>query len=240
MRTIHSAWFEFKNEMSFAHGAEMLMMPERRSAALRGERIRVAGRSGSVLVTDGEYDDIDLRLRFALPDIARLGEVCAWLRGEGLLRFSDLPQSAYQARVLRPPRFAPIAPRLQGQLAEVTFSCHPFLLRWPPVKVVRLNRSGETLHNPGTAPAQPRVSIYGSGDFSLTIAGQTMAFTGVSQGIVVDCDTLDVTDLSGAALLNDRAFGEPWRVPAGDCAVEWKIESGGIDHVDLLPRWRDF
>ena len=239
MRRLTGVWMEFKGETNRQHNCELLGMPTRYSPALNGEAKSVSGQSGTVLVTDGSFRDVEITVTFDLRNGERMSEVNAWLSGSGLLRFSDEPNLAYEARILRNFRHSSFAKRLDGQTYSVTFTCKPFRVRVPAVAPITVSASGTTLYNPGTAPARPVVTITGSGDFTVTIAGQSIDFTGVSGGILVDCEQMDALDPTRTTLLNDRIDGRPWEIPPGAFAVEWDTTEGGsVASVALAPNWR--
>ena len=238
MRALKGAWFSFRGVASWERGALMTSMPTRYAPALRGTLREVSGLSGAVFVTDGSYQDVEVQLAFTVPDIDNCPAVNAWLTGSGPLIFSDEPHLAYEARVIKNYKRMPVTPRLEGQEFTVVFSCKPFRLHVPAAPETAVANGG-TLWNPGTAPARPRVTIRGSGDFSVTVNGGTVYFSGIEGGIVVDSALMDALSLDGAALLNDRMEGEPWQLQPGANAFSWETDgSSAVTGVTVLPRWR--
>lgn len=237
MRKETDAWFEYNGTRCYEHGAMMIARPVRYAPALKGKAKDVSGRNGSLYVTDGCYDDVEVTLEFAVPDMTDVSGVNAWLTGTGLLRFSDEPDYAYEARIVKAFKREAVAPRLSGVRYTVTFSCQPFRLLYPEADAVTFGAAG-TIFNPGNAPAQPRVTIVGTGDFTVTIGAQTIYFTGVSGGIIVDTALMDALTLDEQNLANDKMSGTPWTIAPGSNAVSWAIEDGSVTSVTILPRWR--
>ena len=239
MKRTAPGWMEFKGVRNAALNVELLSMPARTTPVMNARVYAVAGRSGTALVTDGSYADVRVACALDLTDGARVREVNAWLSGEGLLRFSDEPDLAYEARVLKSPEHVALAPRLDVRAYTVVFACKPFRVAVPEPKPLIATASGQTFFNPGTAPAPSRVTVTGSGDFAITIGKETISFFDIEDGISVDAATLDATTPDGSALINDRLSGRPWTIPPGRFKVEWSLGEGGrIDRIEILPRWR--
>ena len=237
MRATHNAWFWFDGVFSWEKGALMTAWPTRYSPALRGKEKEVAGRDGDVYVTDGTFGTVEVNQEFAIRDITEAPGINDWLRGTGLLRFSDEPELAYEARV-KSLKAEPMGGRLLGRKYTCNFICQPFRYLYPPADAVSFTAAG-SIHNPGTAPALPKVTITGTGDFSVTIGGQTLYFTDITGGIVVDSGIMDALTPDGTALMNDHMSGTPWQLQPGQNAVSWEADTGSsVTKVEILPRWR--
>ena len=93
--------------------------------------------------------------------------------------------------------------------------------------------SGGTLLNPGF-PALPLITVWGSGAGLLRIGDGEVAFTERFKGpVILDCDTQNAYD--GAENKNKEISVPAFPVlPAGESAVSW---SGGVERVELVPRW---
>ena len=234
------AWFEFNGINSRDMGVQLRLMPTRSLPGRNYTRKKVAGRNGTVKTGDGGYTDVTVRLELDVPDPADVAAVCAWLTGDGVLRFSDEPDFAYEASIDKEFNRAPVVPRFATQRFSVTFVCAPFRLHWPisdtPIVVTQ---SGTALTNPGTAPSAPRVSIAGSGDFALTIGMQTMFFNDVDGGIIVDTELMDAFTADGVVLANNHVSGDFFWMRPGMNVVSWQAEDGSsVSAVSIIPRWR--
>jgi predicted phage tail component-like protein len=241
------AWFEFKNTRSTTLGILMAEMPQRTVAARNSTRKKVAGRSGRIRTSDGSYDDITIQLKFDARDESKLRQIDALLTGSGPLRFSDDAELIYDAVIEASPSRQSIRPRFGGQTYTVKFICAPFKTLYTPAQNIVKTASGETISNPGTAPALPRIAVVGSGSFSLTIGAQTMFFEGVTDGIVIDSQVGDVFTADGTLLANDKAAGELFAIQPGTNTVSWieggtddegQAVSGSVTSVTITPRWR--
>ena len=247
MARSNTSWFEFNGRKSGELGVRVTSAHGFSRGAARGNREEVSGKSGSVWLGDGATDDFDVKLSCMAP-ASRLREIAAWLDGAGGLRFSAEPGAMYDARSIKAIEFVRAAPGADPLYEfAVTFSCQPFPRVWPEAEPIEIAASGAQLQNPGTAPSLPRIEIAGSGAFSLTIGMQTMFFTGVEGGIIVDSELMDALTADGSLLANDKVSGDFFEIQPGPNAVQWL--EGGIDEEDegvpgsvervvITPRWR--
>lgn len=238
MRRLTEAWFRFKGIDSRDMGIWLKQMPVRYMPGRNITRKHVSGMDGSCAYGDMTYNDVKVQLECDLRDESRMAEAAAWLSGSGELVFSDEPNLAYDASIEREFSRASITPRLTGQRFTVMWICHPFRRMIPEPTPIVLTAPGQFV-NPGTVYSLPRISVTGSGDFSLTINAQTMFFSGVEGGILLDSGLSDAFDLSGSQLMNDRAYGAFFRLEPGVNLLSWRLEDGAnIQSVAIEPRWR--
>lgn len=240
---ITEAWFEFKGIRSDAMGIKLRSLPTRTVAAQKFERKTVSGRDGTVKVSGGEYTDSAVQQEMDVIDESRMPEILGWLSGSGDLRFSDEPNLMYtNATIDKEYQRKLIIPRATAQRFTVKWTCDPFRKLHPEAEAISITQSGAEIVNPGTAEALPRIAIAGSGDFSLTIGMQTLFFTNVSGGIIVDSMLNDAFTADGAQLANDKVNGKMLRIPPGKSVVSWltggEDAAGSVESVTILPRWR--
>lgn len=239
MKRLTEAWFEFKGIKSTDMGVQLRAMPTRFIPARNYTRKPVGGRDGKLRFGDGKYGDAKARIECSVPDAENVTKVLAWLSGSGKLRFSDEPEFVYTGSVEAEYSRASIMTRFEGQRFTVTWVCEPFRKQHTEADPIPFYTSGFGLINPGTAPALPRVEIIGNGDFSLTIGMETMFFTGISGGIIVDSELMDALSLDGKELLNNNISGTPFEIQPGENTVQWLLgEGANIESVTITPRWR--
>ena len=235
-------WFEFKGLRSGDMGVWPVDFPRLAAGALRATAHTVAGRHGCLYVSDNTLSEFDLSRTVRLHE-SRLAGARQWLRGGGELMFSHRPDAVFDARILKNVEFRQILPG-EDPLWEavVTFTCQPRPRMHPPAGESVFTESGGALPTPANAVGLPRVTIEGSGDFSLTIGGVTMFFSGVENGVIVDSELGDVLTLDAAQLANDRASGPLFCLEDGMNAVSWleggEDAEGRVTRVTILPRWR--
>lgn len=238
MRRLTEAWFRFKGIDSRDMGIWLKQMPVRYLPGRNITRKHAAGVDGTYAYGDGTYNDAKVQMECDLRDETKMAEVAAWLTGSGELVFSDEPNLAYDASIDREFSRASITPKLTGQRFTVMWICHPFRRMIPEAAPIVMTAPGE-IRNPGTIYSQPKITVIGRGDFSLTINMQTMFFTGIEGGIVLDCKLMDAFDTAEAIMINDRVYGEFFRLQPGVNYLSWILEEGAaIQSITIEPRWR--
>ena len=236
-------YIEYNGKLSTEFGVKLMDAFILPIPAKRGTVKTAAGRDGDLLISDGSYDTMEIkrRIRFRL---SQLTSVAAWLdsTGDGLLRFSEMDEYAYKTRFNQPGRtiqFKRVSPDSNPLMeGEITFICQPFRYQYPQAEEVTFTAAG-TIHNPGTVYSQPRVTITGTGDFSVTIGGETIYFSDISGGIVIDSELMDALSPDGTYLMNNYISGTPWRLQPGEISVAGETDTGSsVTSVKILPRWR--
>lgn len=239
MPRINTGWFIFKNENSLDKGVRIMDPPSYATGMRRGSEEVVSGRNGYIWNSDETREQYDIK-RVCRVRASRKREVQAWLSGDGPLIFSTEQDARYDAQIINKIDYKMICPG-EDPLYEfiVTFTVQPNPYLYPDAVPIPISESGFSFINYGTAPALPRVEIIGNGDFSLTIGMETMFFTGISGGIVVDSELMDALSLDGAELLNNQVSGTPFEIQPGENVVQWLLGDGAnIERVTITPRWR--
>lgn len=243
---LSEGWFEFKGVKSSDMGIRLQSMPNRSIPGIKAKRQSVAGRDGGITYGDTSFEDAAASIQCDVRDTSKLLEILAWLTGKGPLRFSDEPDLMYDAHIISGFTRSSITALMSGQRFTVEWECAPFRRLYPEAADLVFIAAG-AFENPGTAPSLPRIAIYGSGSFSLTIGMQTAFFSGVEDGIIIDSELGDALTLDGAQLANDRMTGELFKIQPGYNVVSWltggeddegNAVSGSISQVVITPRWR--
>ena len=115
---------------------------------------------------------------------------------------------------------------------DITFRCRPERFLTSGATAVSV-ASGGTITNPTSFNAKPLIYITGSGDGTLTIAGQVVTITGMTDYLYIDCDTMDVYRLASENK-NSLMTGNFPVLYSGSNAVSF---TGGIATVAITPRW---
>lgn len=248
MKRLTEAWFEFKGLRSDEMGIWIKQMPVRSLPGRNITRKAVAGRHGTLTYGDATYKDVTIRLECDVRDETKLPSILAWLTGDGMLRFSDEPEFAYEASVDKEYSRASIQARLSGQRFTITWTAHPFRHLAEAAENLVFTTNNDDFMNPGTAPCLPRVEIRGSGTFSLTIGAQTVFFNNVEGGgIIVDSEIGDALNLEENQLCNDCMNGPLFKIQPGFNGIGWiaggeddegNAVPGVVTAVIITPRWR--
>lgn len=234
-------WLSFKGVRSDDLGAYPADFPRRITGAPRVSAHHVPGRDGSLIHFDNAQSEFDLTRSLRVP-ADKLSDVQNWLNGSGELILSHRPDAAYDACILKNVEFRQILPGEDGLWeCSVPFTCQPHPRMLPEAQEISFTAPGE-IPTPANALGLPRVKIEGSGSFSLTIGHQTLLFSGVAGGIIVDSELGDALTPDGAALANDQVSGPLFTLGEGPNTISWaggsEDEAGEVQRVTILPRWR--
>ena len=110
-----------------------------------------------------------------------------------------------------------------------------FLSAYPPAEDITLTASGMTVHNPGTVPARPKLTLYGSGTITLITYSNAVVLSGIGNGIILDWEAQECMSLDGGTLLNDKVDGDPQHLPPGDSTITW---TGTVSRLVVTPNWQ--
>ena len=238
MRRLTEGWFSFGGIRCDSMGLKLLEMPERKKAQANGNNLIAAGRDGDLWDPDGSYSAWDMIVKCETTDDYDDIAARAWLNGPGELIFSDSQHLAYDAHVIDTVDFAPKTTLFDTQMVTLPFHVQP-LRRMIPEALPFAVSDGDLITNPGTAYSLPRITIAGSGDFSLTIGQQTMFFQNVEDGVIIDSELGDALTLDAALPANDKVAGALFRIQPGANIVSWLPgEGGSVAGVTIEPRWR--
>lgn len=229
---IFNAWFRFRGIDSRSMGVRVTHMPETVRAERRVERVEIAGRSGSLHVDEGAYSSYDRTMECALINRHRLDEVAAWLVGSGEMIFSTEPDKVYDVMIANKVSIAQMMRTFQR--FQVTMDTQPFKHS--------VNRFGERMeltapqavYNPGTVYAQPKITVYGSGNITLTINGTAFPLTAVDGYLTIDSESMEVykDGESGNSKFSGADFPQ---LEVGQNAVGW---TGNVGKIIIEPGWR--
>lgn len=114
---------------------------------------------------------------------------------------------------------------------DIPFNCKP----------QRFLKSGEismpltaptTLSNPGME-SLPLITVYGTGAGTVTVGGVTVDIKSLDDYVILDCDTQNA--YKGPQNKNSTIYAPKFpTIPPGESLLTW---SGGVDRVELIPRW---
>lgn len=246
-------YFVWNGKDSRAMGVIVTGIPPVVYPSERVEEAKILGRSGSVLLTEGDdiYDGYYKAVTIANRGAVDHREIAAWLRGSGTLVLSTEPGYSYDARVIKEAQ----AKRLFRNVYEgsVAFFVQPLKAEYPQQPAITVEGSGDgstAIKARGDVAARPVYRVEGTGTVVLTVgdASETGAGSVLSvaleegmDGFVVDTDAAMVTSLDGTENLSHlcelfyNGFRGLW-LPSGDTTtVSW---TGSVTSVSIDPRWR--
>ncbi|WP_418203379.1 hypothetical protein [Anaerotignum faecicola] len=229
---IHEAWFTFKGIDSREMGVIVTAMPETVRAERRIESITVAGRNGSLHTDEGVYESYDRTMECALIKRARLDEITAWLVGSGEMTFSTEPDKVYRVTIANKISIAQMMRVFQK--FQVVMDTQPFKYSVNAAGDALELTAPTTIRNSGTVYSEPLITVFGSGDITLTVNGADFPLYGVQESITIDSEMMEV--FKGSTNQNGKYGGVDFpRFEVGKNEISW---TGNVSKIKIQPRWR--
>lgn len=226
--------FIFNNETGWEHGVAVTSRPPLPSPQKRGEFVEVAGKSGSLFVTDETYEDITIPVsmnyvRAPFYVARQFREIKNWLSGSGKLIFTDDSEVFYRVKTIEVSDG-----KRRGRVGvdlEADFTCDPFSY----YESGSLEHSiDECLLNP-YHECEPIYIIKGGGVCELEVNGNVMSFN-IGQNITIDIERSLAYREDGVFILQEisGANYEDMKLKHGKNTIS--ITDGA--HLSIIPNWR--
>lgn len=221
----------FDDESIKTIGLSLTERPEIPTAEQEVEYIEVEGRNGS-LVRKMHFKDVTQPFTFSFLEKTnvrqKVRQIRAWLSDKEKLSFSDDPG------IFRLIKHIVIQSTINdinvyGRMSlDITFD--PF--EYIEVNPITLTNTGN-VNNPGTYFSNPKITLYGTGNLSITVNGQRTELKSVDGHITLDCE-LQEAHKNGSSL-NNRMVGKFPSFKVGLNTISW---TGSVSRVVIEPRWR--
>lgn len=226
------AYFKFKGRDSREFGILIAGMPEIIKPTRRVREVMISGRNGGLSVDEGCYDGYTLSVECGKRGREGLEAMAAWLDGSGELILSTEPNRVYRARVSNSIAIADVVYLYNSFLVQ--FSVFPFKYSVNAFGEGLILTQGGKVYNHGTIYSEPTMTVYGTGDMSLTVNGEVFPLTGVMGSVTIDSERMEV--YKGQENCNNKygAMGFP-RFQVGENRIDWY---GSVTRVEVTPKWR--
>lgn len=225
-------WFRFKGKDSRECGILISAMPERVRPPRRVKAVEVPGKDGDLTIDEEAYDAYTLSLECSTRGSDHLDEIVTWLDGSGELILSTEPDRVYRASIYNKISIADVVYLYNKFLLQ--FRVQPFKYSTNPFDDMLELTSPTIILNSGTVYSQPKITIYGSGDITLTVNGEDFPIYSVDGGITIDSEMMEV--YKGTVNQNSKygAMTFP-RLEVGENSISW---TGNVTKVVIIPNWR--
>lgn len=229
------AYFIFKNKSSKDYGILIETMPEITKPQRREQEITIPGRNGVLTIDEDAYEPYTLSFTCSTRDISRVNDIVAWLDGSGNLTVSTEPDKIYKAKISNAIPISGVVYLYPSFLVQ--FKVFPF--KYSRNAVIShaddlTLTSPTTIRNSGTVYSQPTITVYGSGNITLTINGTNYGLTSVSGYITINSEMMEVYKDSTNANNKYSAMDFP-RFEVGQNSISW---TGSATKVEIEPKWR--
>jgi len=237
-------WFSFKGKKSTDFGVRVELLPPITFAEERVKFETVSARSGSVTQTEGDavFEDMVLTLECYIENINNLNAIASWLFGYGQLVLPNRPGGYYVGRVVGKIEMERVIKAHEARRFIVDFRVEPFFYL-DDSPDIESTESTFWITNPGNVESVPCITVYGSGDILLSVAGQAVALAGLEDGIILDGSIMDALSLDRSQLMNNNVSGAFPTLPPWESAIAWMANEdngnpGTVTKIVITPRWR--
>lgn len=225
-------YFEWNGVKSTSYGVYVSEQPPIMVPVERVEYKDVAGRSGSVAITEGErvYKDLTMAVKCWAKVDADLSIITRWIRGQGRITFANRPEGYYKGRLSSQAELKRFE-RSDVREFTLSFRCEPYLYLKSNEKI-QMNTTGQ-VRNLYNEDALPIIQVTATGDFELTVNGEVCKFTGITEGVTINSMIQEA--YHGSTNINGKMTGDFPSLKPGDNAITWTENVTGIT---ITPNWR--
>lgn len=225
------------------YGLYISKRPTIPSPKRRVNYVDIPGRHSRLKYDEGTFEDITIGVECALKDkenlILKIDEIKGWLFGTGEedLIFSFQPDKKYRAQIVNSIDFEQVYKYTSR--FPILFNCRPFKYAVQN-NILTIIENGTNITNitnitnPGTIESEPEISVYGTGDITLTINEETIELKEVPSKIIINTSLQDAYDDTGNSL-NSNMNGEFIKLKPGINEIQW---TGDVTKIEILPNWR--
>jgi phage-related protein len=232
--------FIFNGVSSAVYGVIVEQPPEIQIGAIRATTQKVIGSAKLLhfIESNEAVEPVNLTLECALvaPTANAIDGLCAWLRGGGRLVVPGDEGHYYNAWIKNQIDLKKILRVRADRRFSVSFEREGFRYRYPEAEAIEMTAAGQ-LANPGTAPAEPLIKLYGSGDVTLMVDSTSLLINDVDGYVMIDCAAQLVYkgDVNWGAKVT--RLGDWPRIAAAGSMLNW---TGTVTKLEITPRWRDY
>lgn len=225
-------WFRFKGKDSKDYGILISSAPQRVRPARRVEEITIPGRSGTLTKDEGTHDAYMLQMECSTRGTDHIEEIVEWLTGRGELILSTEPDKIYVASIYNKISFSDMIYLYNSFLLQ--FKVQPYKYSaYPEGDLLELT-APTSIVNHGTVSSQPIITVYGSGDISLTVGNLEITLTDVEESITIDSEMQEVFKGTDSQNSKYGAVDFP-ALEIGENLISW---AGNVEKVEIIPKWR--
>lgn len=198
------------------------------------DKVEVAGRNGELHIDNGRYKNIDIPYdAYIVKDFkTNFDNLKAYILSKtGYGRVEDEFHPEYYRIGRIKPDFKPkISGLTEMGTFTLTFDCKPQKFLKSGEKKITLT-SSSTIKNPTYYPANPILTIYGTG--SILIGDQEITISKNETSITIDTDIMEA--YSGAENMNAYVTlpNEKIEIPSGNVSIGLT----GITKLEIIPNW---
>lgn len=230
-------YFIKDGKSSLDYGIHIPELPHIIRARERVEVKTALGRSGSLTVREGTedkpvHDSYIKTVELVIKDNTKIESVAEWLTGHGEFIFSNELNRKYMGYISE--QFELSRMFRVWHKGILSIEVDPYKYAVPSAADVKILKPGGIIENPGTVYALPVITVSGSGSGTISINGDDHIINPITDGMVINSDTMQV--FKDSTNLNEALYSDdfPW-LKVGRNNI---VLNGGITQIMITPRWR--
>ena len=203
----------------------------------------VSGRSGAVPFDENAYENTTVSLTLVTYGSSEeeanynRGKVFDAFNSGGYVPFIPYfdPDKIYMVHL---ESMVFVGSRVYGhnQPYEVTLTVKPY--KYERLQEPMAFTSSATLLNPYYYPSKPLITLYGTGDSTLSVNGDQFVFKNIQGSLVIDSETENCYRMNGGQIINENK--KMYTLDFPELKPETNIISwtGNITKIEIEPRWQ--
>lgn len=228
-------WFTFNGINSTDYGIYISGSGTFNAPEMDITTIEIPGRNGDLTISNNRFKNITVEYPAFIRKQFRNNSAAAkqWLLNQSgycILTDTYHPEFFRKARFTGPMDFET---RFLNYSAEFTISFNCMPQRWLVSGSYPMTFTAPFSLFNQYYPALPLITVYGSGQGSLTVGGNIIQISNIDEYVTLDSDTQNA--YKGTLNQNSTISLSTFPViPQGETGISW---SGGITQIQITPRW---
>ena len=219
--------FTFKGISSLIYPELIVQeLPPITSAEMRFDKTEIDGKDGAIFTELG-LSNYYKTMSIGLVDASHLDTIIAWLKGTGVVIFSNEPDKYYNARIYGQIDYSRLG---RFKTALVTFIVEPYKYKLGETLTQLL-----TVTNQGNVPSKPYIKITGSGTVTLKVNAITICTLTIGSLGYLELDSETEECYLGGTLKNRLMNG---KFPIFQIGTNVISTTGTVTKVETLVRSR--
>ncbi|MCQ4936772.1 distal tail protein Dit [Anaerotignum propionicum] len=230
-------YFTFKGIRSTDMGIIVTKVPPITKPERTVSEIKIPGRNGVLHNDEGTYlnytKEVECAIKNKGKNVPQYAEkINAWLDGYGEITFSNEPDKSYRVMVKNQMDMNGVLNSFSKFLIQ--FDCFPFKYSVNKADEEKTLTTPATIYNQGTIYSEPIITVYGTGNVTITINGTGYTITGISGYVTINSEIQEVYKDTTNKNNSFSALDFP-RFQVGANTISW---TGSVTRLEIKPNWR--
>lgn len=204
-------------------------------AAKKVNEIEIAGRNGILHEDTNTFQNYTKDIECAIKNRDKqcsFDDICSWLTGSGELIVSSEPDKIYRVFIKNQISIADVLKSFSKFLVQ--FDCFPFKYSVNKADEEKTLTAPTTVYNQGTVYSEPVITVYGTGDVTLTVNDTDYTLVGIDGYVTINSEVQEVYKDSTNKNNSFLAMNFP-RFEVGANTISW---TGNVTKIKVEPQWR--